>query len=263
MMRCIEPENIRFMRVKISNINYKKISEKIRDNLARKAYICLTDVGNVIRASKDKEFLEAIDNSLISIADGMPLVWYGKLIGCRTIERLAGMELMARLLEEQSEFKHFLLGDTEDTIKRILEKARNIRKEVIIDGYSPPFRSKFDEVDNKVIFRKIEEKNPDIIWVSLGGGKQDKWMYQNVNRLRRGVMIGVGAAFRFYIGSIKTPPAIFQKMGLQWLFRTLENPKTIGRRLRTIPKFIIHFPLEVAKARSESNHRTRRLLSNG
>jgi len=63
-------------------------------------------------------------------------------------------------------------------------------------------------------------------------------------------MIGVGAAFRFYIGEIKTPPRIFQNLGLQWLFRLMDDPIRIGRRqFSSFPTFILRFPFEVIRAR--------------
>jgi len=86
-------------------------------------------------------------------------------------------------------------------------------------------------------------------------------MHQNVSRLDRGVMIGVGAAFRFLIGDISTPPQIFQKMGLQWLFRMVEelckHPRTYLKVMRARGiltsklEFIIKFPHEVNAARQQ------------
>lgn len=247
-----EHEHVRFLGVKISNVNYKEIREKIVDNINRGAYVCLTDVGNVIRASKDKEFYEAINDSLISVADGMPLAWYGKLAGCRKISRVSGPQLMMRLLEEGNGFKHFLLGDTQETIRKVIEKAQKANDKIRIGGYSPPFKDRFDEVDNRIIFSEIDQEKPDIIWVSFGGEKQEKWMHENIHRLKRGMMIGVGAAFRYYIGEIKAPPKVFQELGLQWFFRTFQNSNSIRFRLKTIPEFIIHFPFEVVRARKRA-----------
>lgn len=244
-----EHEDVRFLGIKISNLNYKEMREKIVDNTSRGAYVCVTDVGNVIRATKDRKFYKAINDSLISVPDGMPLAWYGKLVGCRKINRVSGMQLLMRLLEEENGLKHFLLGDTEETIRKVKEKAQKANEKIRISGFSPPFKESFDEFDNRTIFSKIDRESPDVIWVSLGGGKQDKWMHENIHRLKKGVMIGVGAAFRFYIGEIKTPPNIFQSLGLQWFFRMVQNPRILRNQLQTFPKFIINFPFEVTRAR--------------
>ena len=129
-MRDNEAEYVQFMGIKISNINYEGISEKIKDHIGERGYICLTDTGNVIRASKDKFFSAAIKDSLLSIADGMPLVWYAKLKGCRRIERISGAELFSRLLMEDNKYRHFLLGDTDETLRKVMDKARSINRKI-------------------------------------------------------------------------------------------------------------------------------------
>jgi N-acetylglucosaminyldiphosphoundecaprenol N-acetyl-beta-D-mannosaminyltransferase len=245
-----ERKYVNFAGVKISNVNYDEILLTIKKHLHKRAYICLTDVGNVVRASKDKIFREAINGSLISIPDGMPLVWYARLTRCRKIERIQGVDIMRKMLEDETDFKHFLLGDTRDTIDKIIYKAKKINKKIQISGYSPPMKNQFNENDNEIMLNKINQENPDIIWVSFGGGKQDKWMYQNVRKLDRGVMICVGKAFRFYIGAVKIPSQIVQHLGLQWLTVTFQLGSVVLRKqLETFPHFLFRFPWEVVKAR--------------
>ena len=229
-------------------------------NANDKGYICVTDVGNVIGASKDRELLEAVNRSLLSVPDGMPLVWYARLVGCKNIERIAGADLMARLLFENNGYKHYLLGDTEQTIRRVIEKAESVNGQIRISGYSPPYK-KFEIEDNASMVDRINTINPDIIWLSFGGGKQEKWMHQNFSGLNRGIIIGVGAAFKWFIGDLITPPRIFQKMGLQWLFRIgqglVENPKTclyMIKQKEFIKRkmiFIANFRHEVTVARQQ------------
>jgi N-acetylglucosaminyldiphosphoundecaprenol N-acetyl-beta-D-mannosaminyltransferase len=247
-----EPEYVKFMDVKINNLEFQGIDAKIRNNIEKKGYVCLTDSNNVITAAtRDRALLHAINGSLISIPDGTPLAWYGRLAGCKRIERITGAELMRLMLEESDDLKHYLLGETEQTIHRVMEKAQKKNKGLRIAGHSPPFKEKFEQNDTLAMLAKIHTENPDIIWVSFGGGKQDKWMQQNLHLLNRGVMIGVGAAFRYYIGDIKIPPKIIQRLGLQWFFRMLDNP---GRWFRLgMPRRYVtlaaNFPAELVKAR--------------
>lgn len=248
-----EPEHILFKQVKISNINFNEAYTTIKNNIATKGYVCLTDVGVAIMATKDDELRQAIWESLISIPDGMPLAWYGKLLGCKKIERIAGGEFLRSLLEGKNDLVHFLLGDTEKTIAQVIQKAKSVNINIQISGYSPPFVEKFTQDDTRKIFDKINEASPDIIWVSFGGGKQDKWMNQNMNLLDRGVMIGVGAAFRFYIGELKIPPQIIQNLGLQWFYRMLGDPiRWLKRPFPLRLKFLMNFPIEVIKAHIRS-----------
>lgn len=251
--KAVSPEDpfYTFLGVKIDNLAYRGILEKIRGSLREKGYICLTEAGTVIAASEDEELREAIGHSLISIPDGMPLVWYGKLLGSRRIERISGMELMKRLLKEENGWSHYLLGDTEETISRVIEKASRANRNLRISGHSPPFKDVFDEEDNRLMLEKVNAADPDIVWVSFGGRKQNQWMCRNIRSLNRGVMIGVGAAFRFYTGDLWTPPKIVQAMGLQWFFRMVQEPRRWFRtQARKKLKFALHFPIEVYKGRN-------------
>jgi N-acetylglucosaminyldiphosphoundecaprenol N-acetyl-beta-D-mannosaminyltransferase len=262
-MRYEKIENVNFLGVKVDIVNYGRLHEIIKTTLENndKGYLCVNDVGNIISATQDKVLFQAINSSLISLADGMPLAWFAKLAGYKEIERIAGMDIMVNLFKKDG-YNHFLLGDTESTIKRVTEKARAINSSIVITGYSPPFKE-FDEEDNRFILDKLNKEKPDIIWVSFGGGKQEKWMHHNINKLDRGIMVGVGAGFKWFIGDLMVPPKIFQRMGLQWLFRFTQmmlfaRTRDIQRAKRALRHrwlFALSFPVEVIKARKEFRKR--------
>lgn len=258
--------SIEYNGVKVSNICYRNAVSKISEAVCQShpSYVCLTDVSNLIVATKNKELQNAINDSLLSLADGMPLVWYAWLTGCKEIERISGASLMERLISDLGGYKHYLLGDTERTIQKVIERARLISPNIDIEGHSPPFKE-FDEIDNENMLDRIKVSRPDVIWVCFGGVKQETWMKRNVNCLDSGVMIGVGAAFRFFIGEIVTPAPIFQKMGLQWLFRLTEafvkNPvqcmKVVHQRsiLTSKVEYLARLPFEVISARKRIRKR--------
>lgn len=261
-MRYQDVPYVHFKGVKVSNICYRNVLETVTGVIRekRRGYICLTDVSNLIVASKNEELRTAINESLLSLADGTPLVWFAWLAGCKEIERISGASLLHRLLADMDGCRHYLLGDTEHTIARVIANAKKLNGTIEICGYSPPFKE-FDDEDNQRMLEKIKEAKPDVIWVSFGGVKQERWMRQHLSVLDSGVMIGVGAAFRFFIGDIITPPAIFQKLGLQWLFRITEafikNPancvKVVQERqiLSSKIDYLMSLPRELKAARQK------------
>jgi N-acetylglucosaminyldiphosphoundecaprenol N-acetyl-beta-D-mannosaminyltransferase len=261
-MRYKDIAFLKYNGVKVSNINYQNVLGTVTSTTKnnQRGYICLTDVSNLIVATKNEELRTALNESMLSLADGTPLVWYAWMAGCKEIERISGASLMRRLIVDMDGCKHYLLGDTEETIVKVTAEAKRLNSTIEISGHSPPFKE-FDEEDNRAMLDKIRKANPDIIWVSFGGVKQEQWMNKNFTSLDRGIMIGVGAAFRFLIGEIITPPPIFQKMGLQWLFRLTEsfikNPircvKLVHQRHILTSKFeyMARFPFEVAEARKQ------------
>src|SRR5512137_1607328 len=93
---CRKIERVHFLGVKIDNVSFGDVHELIRDTIRKKGkgYICANDVGNVIGAGMDAQFLQALNFSSLNIADGTPLTWFAKLVGCMEIERISGMDMM-------------------------------------------------------------------------------------------------------------------------------------------------------------------------
>jgi len=262
-------KNVNFLGVKIDIVNYARVQEIIKTTLDNnhKGYLCVNDVGNIISATHDKVLFEAINSSLLSLADGTPLAWFAKLVGFNEIERISGMDIMVNQFSQIDGYHHYLLGDTDNRINRVIEKAKSINNSIQIKGYSPPFKA-FDAEDNRFMIDKLNTEKPDIIWVSFGGGKQEKWMHDNIKNLDRGIMIGVGAAFQWFLGDLVVPPKILQRMGLQWLFRFTQmmlftSPRDMKRAKRALHqrlKFALSFPSEVIKARKKYNSTIHNLL---
>jgi N-acetylglucosaminyldiphosphoundecaprenol N-acetyl-beta-D-mannosaminyltransferase len=259
IMACTNKlDSFQFKGIKISDTSFngllKYVDTIIEEN--NTGYFCLTDVGNLMMAVKDSGLAYAINNANASIADGTPLEWYGKLIGHKKIERISGVTLFQELVHKTN-YRHLLLGDTEEIQKKVIEKAKKANGNLEMTGYSPPFREQFTGVDNEVMLEKIRNAKANIIWVSFGGGKQEKWMCNNLRNIDSGLMVGVGAAFKFYTGVIKIPPIIIQRLGLQWTTRLKKNPRrwmTKGQ-LKFRVFFSYYLPFELYKAKKNFDKR--------
>jgi N-acetylglucosaminyldiphosphoundecaprenol N-acetyl-beta-D-mannosaminyltransferase len=242
--------------IKITCCNLESSSDNaisyIRSN--GKNYICVTDAGNLVNAHrKSAELKEAINNSFISLPDGKPISKLAKLKGIENIDRVAGQDFMKIVFKKTSgtKLKHFFLGDTEDVLISLKEKLISEYNINISGSYSPEFGNWTDKTDSEII-RKINESEPDFIWVSLGGGKQEIWMKNNFKKLNRGLMTGVGAAFRFFTGDIKRAPEFIQKAGFEWLHRLVHQPgKMFKRYASTLPFFLIYSIEEFFKTNSK------------
>lgn len=213
-------------------------------------------MGNLVNAHRNSPLLKkAINNSFMSLPDGRPISLLAKLKGINHIDRVAGPDFMIEIFRKTSGkyFRHYFLGDTEDILKKLLEKI-NMEYDLQIAGsYSPEFGEWTDRTDTEII-KRINDSGADFIWIALGGGKQEIWMNQNYNKLNKGIMTGVGAAFRFYTGDIKRAPLIFQRLGFEWLFRLAQQPrKMFNRYLSTLPFFILYSIEELIMPNSK-NH---------
>ena len=237
-----------FKDIKISCCDLEGAVKKIIAycKLNKSDYVCVTDVGNLVNAHRKFSGLkEAINNSFMSLPDGRPLSIFAKLKGIKNIDRVAGPDFMEKVFEKTSgtSIRHFFLGDTEEIhlkLKENLSQKYNIK---IAGSFSPEFVSWSSQTNEKII-QMINNANPDFIWVSLGGGRQENWMRDNFIKLNKGIMIGVGAAFRFYLGEIKRAPYIFRRLGLEWFFRLIQQPRKMFIRYTTTLPFFIFYSVQ-------------------
>jgi N-acetylglucosaminyldiphosphoundecaprenol N-acetyl-beta-D-mannosaminyltransferase len=191
--------------------------------------VCTADT---ILQCHDRPELAAIANAAsLALPDGMPLVWMGRLQGCR-VERVYGPDLMLALCDKGRDggVRHYFYGGTEDVLKA-LEAAlvRRFPGLKIAGSWAPPFRPLTLEEKADAMAR-INEAAPDIVWVGIGTPKQDFWVSEFRPRLHAPVLIPVGAAFNFHAGAVRQAPRWMGRVGLEWLFRLLMEPRRLWKR---------------------------------
>lgn len=181
-------------------------------------YICVSNVRTVSLANKDEKYREVMNNAFMCTPDGMPLVWMARLWGLKGVQRTVGPDLFMQMIKDkQSGLKHYLLGDTDETLAAMRAKFSDGGTSNIVGTFSPPF-CELEEYDFEGIARRINESGANIVWVSLRAPKQDYLASYLLPYLDKKICIGVGAAFRFSLGQIKHPPKLFKKLGLTGLF---------------------------------------------
>jgi N-acetylglucosaminyldiphosphoundecaprenol N-acetyl-beta-D-mannosaminyltransferase len=194
-------------------------------------YVCVTGVHGVMEAQRDPGFRRILNRALLTTPDGMPTVWVGRMRGF-TIERVYGPDLMLAVCEHslQTRSSHFLLGGAEGVVdvlqRRLAMRFPGLR---VVGSYAPPFRPLTDEEEESVV-RHIRAVGADIVWVGLSTPKQERLMARLQERVAPAVMIGVGAAFDFHSGRIAQAPRWMQRSGLEWLFRTMQEPRRLAPR---------------------------------
>lgn len=211
----------------------KQIKQAVVDGL--NTYICVSNPRTVVLASKDLEYRDVMNQSLMNLPDAQPTLWAARLWGLKNVERTMGPILFHDMITNPSSgLKHFLLGDTEETLKQICEKAKQYDAN-ITGTYSPAF-CKLDDYDFKSIAKTINESGADIVWIALRAPKQDFFAVQILPFLENKICIGVGAAFRFFLGEYKMAPPLIRKLGLMGLYWGRKG-EPIGKFIRV---YIIH-----------------------
>jgi N-acetylglucosaminyldiphosphoundecaprenol N-acetyl-beta-D-mannosaminyltransferase len=137
-------------------------------------------------------------------------------------------------------YRHFLYGGWPPDVVETLALKLRVRFSgiQIVGAYAPPFRSLTPEEDAEVVDR-INAARPDIVWIGLGAAKEEFWAAAHVGRLVAPVLIGVGAAFDFHSGRKPHAPRWMIRLGLEWVFRVLTEPRRLGPRyLKDNPVFV-------------------------
>ena len=138
------------------------------------------------------------------------------------------MEEVFKITVEKG-YRHYFYGSTEETLEKLHRKLNHNYPGIQIVGmYSPPFRP-LNEEEDKDIIKRINDTNPDFVWVGLGAPKQENWMYNHQGKVN-GFMVGVGAAFDYFAENIYRAPEWMQRSNLEWVYRLLQEPKRLFRR---------------------------------
>ncbi|SMC23240.1 N-acetylglucosaminyldiphosphoundecaprenol N-acetyl-beta-D-mannosaminyltransferase [Clostridium acidisoli DSM 12555] len=230
-MNEVEMLNVRFDNVDMQEC-IKVIDYMINDRTKFK-YVVTPNVDHVMKVNNDPSFKKIYKEADLILVDGQPLVWLSKLVGKPLKEKVSGSDLFPRLCEHAAskEYKVFFLGGLEGVADKAAENLKQQFKNLNVVGtYCPPFGFENDENENNKIIKKILAANPDILFVGVGAPKQETWIYNNRDKYKVPVSLGVGASFDFIAGTIKRSPKWMQKCCLEWFYRFCKEPKRLFRR---------------------------------
>jgi len=243
-------ERFQVLGVKIDAVQISEAILEMQRWIARREngrYIAVTGMHGIIEARHNPEFQSALAEADLVVADGMPIVWIGRLRVHSMRRRVYGPELMFQFCNQtaSSGYRHYFLGGAPGVGEDLTRKLRVACPGIEVVGvHSPPFRPTSDSEDAAII-AAINRAAPDVLWLGLGTPKQELWIRKHRAKLRVPVMIGVGAAFDFLSKRKKQAPAWMQENGLEWFFRLCQEPGRLWKRyLLGGPEFCLLLALE-------------------
>lgn len=195
-------------------------------------HVCATSVHGLVEGVRDLSFREILNRADLVAADGIPLVWFGRLRGHRGMERTYGPGVLARVCELSAghPIRHFFYGGAPGVADLLAQKLAVRFPGLQVAGtFSPPYRTLTDE-ETLEVARRINQTAADIVWVGLSTPKQERWVDGVRRHLTVRVLVTVGAAFDFHAGLLRQAPRWIQRAGLEWLFRLTQEPRRLWRR---------------------------------
>jgi len=226
-------ERVNVLGVGVSAINPEQAMRQIDAWVRARepSYVCVCTVHGVMDCRRSPELRRIFNTAGMVTPDGMPLVWLGRS-QYPHVSRVYGPDLMLAELERSAATgqRHFLYGGASGVGERLAGRMRARFPAVQIVGImEPPFAS-IEQLCTPETAQEINAARPDVVWVGIGSPKQELWMARMRALLDAPVLIGVGAAFDFHSGTVRQAPPWMQRIGLEWLFRLVSDPRRLWRR---------------------------------
>lgn len=186
-------------------------------------------------AVKNKEFAEIINNAELVIPDGVGVELGLKILG-HNVKRIAGVEFSHRMIEECAKNNQSvaLVGAKPEIVEKakenLLKKFPGLYITYVHDGY---FK------DDEVILKELQIRQPRLVLCAIGSPRQEEFNAKAKSLLPESLFIGVGGSFDVWSGVVKRAPKIYQKLCIEWLYRTVMDPKRFKRIFPTLPLFVL------------------------
>ena len=199
-----------------------------------KAYIVTPNPEVVWMARRDEALRGVLNNAGLVLADGTGIVLAARIFGTPLRERIPGIDFATSLLMKlsRSSGSVFLFGAkpgvAEEAGRKLVEAYPGLVISGTADGYF---------TDDEPIIEYINNVSPDLLLVCLGAPKQELWMAANHERLNVRLSAGLGGSLDIFAGAVKRAPTFFRKLGLEWFYRLVREPRRIKRMIK-LPLFV-------------------------
>lgn len=212
---------------KYFNINYEFDKAAVHRAIGdvKKGYICVADGVVMNTANRDPDYLAVVNGGMFAICDSSWVPLYLKSIYGIHYEQYCGSDIFRDIVSSRK-YRMIFLGTNQTILGGLRRELAKMNPDVLeMQFVELPFRA-VEDFDYPEIAKMVNNDGAHIIWVALGAPKQEKFMNRLLPFLDHGVMIGVGAAFKFYSGTEENRcPSWMQKMHLEFLYRIIQDPK--------------------------------------
>lgn len=226
---------IDLLNIKVDNLTMNQAIERIDELILEKknSYIVTPNIDCIIKVENDAMFKEIYEHADLVLTDGKPLIWISKIKRNPIVEKVSGSDLFPKVCElaAKKQYKIFILGAKEGVAEEAaIRLRRQYSKIQVVDTLSPSFgfEKNIDEIQD--IISRVKKANPDILVISLGSPKGEKFLYKYKEQLGVPISMQVGAAVDFIAGNVKRAPKWMSDCGLEWLYRTVQEPRRLAKR---------------------------------
>lgn len=192
-------------------------------------YNIAINAAKVVAFHDNPELRSAIEQAHLLTADGQSVVWAATFLGHALPERVAGADLMEALIAHAARrgYSIYLLGARDEVVRACVERVRREHPTVKVAGFRNGYFSRDDEPS---VIEAIRDAAPHILFLGFGTPAKEYFMHRHHRSLGVPFVMGVGGTFDVYAGLVKRAPRWVQRSGLEWAFRTLQEPGRMWKR---------------------------------
>ena len=229
---------MQFLGIKVDEISKEQALQKAAEflNSSGQYKVFTPNPEMVVKAQKDEYFKQVLNSGDLNLCDGMGLQIFTK------IKRVPGVDFMleiCKLTAEQEKSIYLLGSGSGEVVKKTAENLQMRFPNLKIVGYDkgPAISENIQYPISNI--QSINNSGAEVLFVAFGMGKQEKWIYENLSKMPRvKIAMGVGGSFDFISGKIKRAPLFLRQLGLEWMYRLIQQPRRIGRILTATLRFI-------------------------
>lgn len=243
-------ETVVIMGVPINKVTMEEAANKIVSYLLGKGQhtVFTPNPEIIMEAQEDQELMRILGEADLVVADGIGVVIASKILKVEKLpERVGGFDLMQKVFGKikDKEVRVYFLGSKPGVAKKAAQEMQASYPGIKIVGSRDGYFTKKDEPE---IIEEIKALKVDLLMVGLGAPRQEKWIDEHIEKLGIKVGVGVGGSLDVMAGTVKRAPEIYQKLGLEWFYRLITNPKR-AKRMMNLPIFGIKVILMRIKGR--------------
>jgi N-acetylglucosaminyldiphosphoundecaprenol N-acetyl-beta-D-mannosaminyltransferase len=225
-------KEVSFLNTKINNLNMQESLYEIENAIQndQQFHHAVVNASKIVDMQTDFQLRQSVNESDLINADGQAVVWASKFLNKPLKERVAGIDLMEKLitLAHKNNYKIYFFGAKEDVVKEVVKKYSKEFSPNIIAGYRNGY---FKKEEEKEIANQISESGANILFVAISSPTKENFLYENKALLSKvNFIMGVGGSFDVVSGKVKRAPIWMQKMGLEWFYRAIQEPKRMWKR---------------------------------
>ncbi len=221
---------VQFLNINIQNTNKEQLLQQLK-----KGVLITPNVDHLVKLQKDKEFYDVYQQAEWVVCDSKILYILSKLLKNSLPEAIPGSSFFTAFYEyhkNDSDCKIFLLGAAEGVAVKAMERInQKVGRNIVVGAHSPSYGFEKKETECDELIKIVNESGANVLLVGVGAPKQEKWIMKYRDRMPGiDIFMGLGATIDFEAGTLKRAPIFWQKIGMEWLYRCLKEPKRLFKR---------------------------------